>query len=141
MSGESCPAQLCRRHNIPLGLLYHWQKRYSLRKFNNETIEEATLKDRIEKLEHHVGRITLENEFLKRGCTTISASLGITGSHPPLTLSHRQHPERMPADEYLPGHVLLPEPGAVARERADPTDRIKAICQEFRGYGYRRVTK
>jgi len=36
-------------------------------KCNNEPTEEAALRDRIEKLERLVGRLTLENEFLKRG--------------------------------------------------------------------------
>src|SRR3990170_4230188 len=67
LSGESGPAQLCRRHNITSSLLYHWKKQYSRGKFNNEPTEEAALKDRIEKLERLVGKLTLENEFLKRG--------------------------------------------------------------------------
>jgi transposase len=67
LSGESRPAQLCRRHNISPSLLYHWKRQYSLGKFNNEPIEEAALQDRIEKLERLVGKLTLENEFLKRG--------------------------------------------------------------------------
>ena len=36
-------------------------------KFNNEPTEEAAIRDRIEKLERLVGKLTLENEFLKRG--------------------------------------------------------------------------
>jgi transposase-like protein len=67
LSGESRPAQLCRRHNISSSILYHWKKQYSRGKFNNEPTEEGALKDRIEKLERLVGRLTLENEFLKRG--------------------------------------------------------------------------
>jgi len=67
MSSESGPAQLCRRYNITTSLLYHWKKQYSRGKFNNEPTEEAALKDRIEKLERLVGRLTLENEFLKKG--------------------------------------------------------------------------
>ena len=67
MSGESRPAQLCRRCNISTSLLYHWKKQYSRGKFNNEPTEEEALKDRIEKLERLVGRLTLENEFLKKG--------------------------------------------------------------------------
>ena len=67
LSGESSPAQLCRRHNISSSLLYHWKRQYSRGKFDNEPTEEAALKDRIEKLERLVGRLTLENEFLKRG--------------------------------------------------------------------------
>lgn len=67
LSGESRPAQLCRRYNIQPGTLYHWKKQYSRGKFNNEPTQEAALKDRIEKLERLVGRLTLENEFLKKG--------------------------------------------------------------------------
>ena len=67
LSGESRPAQLCRRYNISSSLLYHWKRQYSRGKFDNEPTEEAALKDRIEKLERLVGRLTLENEFLKRG--------------------------------------------------------------------------
>ena len=67
LSGESRPAQLCRRYNISSSVLYHWKKQYSRGKFNNEPTEEAALRDRVEKLERLVGRLTLENEFLKRG--------------------------------------------------------------------------
>jgi len=67
VSGESRPAQLCRRHNISSSLLYHWKKQYGRGKFNNEPTAEAAFKDHIEKLERLVGRLTLENEFLKKG--------------------------------------------------------------------------
>jgi len=74
MSGESRPAQLCRRHNITSSLLYHWKKQYSRGKFNNEPTEEGALRDRVEKLECLVGKLTLENELLKKGLQ-YSASL------------------------------------------------------------------
>jgi len=67
MSGESRPAQLCRRYNITSSVLYHWKKQYSRGKFNNEPTEEWALRDRIEKLERLVGKLTLENELLKKG--------------------------------------------------------------------------
>jgi transposase-like protein len=67
LSGESSAAQLCRRYNICSSLLYHWKKQYSRGKFNNEPSEEGALKDRVEKLERLVGKLTLENEVLKRG--------------------------------------------------------------------------
>ena len=67
LSGESRPAQICRRHNISSSVLYHWKRQYSRGRFNNEPTEEAALKDRVEKLERLVGRLTLENEFLKKG--------------------------------------------------------------------------
>ena len=74
LSGESGPAQLCRRHNITSSLLYHWKKQYSRGKFNNEPTEEGALRDRVEKLERLVGKLTLENELLKKGLQ-YSASL------------------------------------------------------------------
>ncbi|MCK4795421.1 MAG: transposase [Desulfobacteraceae bacterium] len=67
LSGESRPAQICRRYNIQSSLIYHWKKQYSRGKFNNEPTEEAGLRDRIGQLERLVGRLTLENEFLKKG--------------------------------------------------------------------------
>ncbi len=67
LSGESRPAQLCRWYNITSSVLYHWKRQYSRGRFNNEPTEEAALKDRVKKLERLVGRLTLENEFLKRG--------------------------------------------------------------------------
>jgi len=67
MSGESRPVQLCRSYNITSSVLYHWKKQYSRGKFNNEPTEEGALKDRVEKLERLVGKLTLENEFLKKG--------------------------------------------------------------------------
>jgi len=67
LSGESRQAQLCRRYNISSSLLYHWKRQFSRGKFNDEPTEEAALKDRVEKLERLVGKLTLENEFLKKG--------------------------------------------------------------------------
>ncbi len=67
LSGQSRPAQLCRRHNITSSLLYHWKRQYSRGKFDNEPTQEAALKDRVEQLERLVGKLTLENEFLKKG--------------------------------------------------------------------------
>jgi transposase len=77
LSGESGPAQLCRRHNINSSLLYHWKKQYSRGKFNNEPTEEGALRDRIDKLERLVGKLTLENELLKKGLQhSVSRSQG-----------------------------------------------------------------
>ncbi len=67
LSGENGPAQLCRRYNITSSLLYHWKKQYSRGKFNNEPSEEGALRNRIEKLERLVGKLTLENDVLKKG--------------------------------------------------------------------------
>ena len=79
LSGESRPAQLCRRHNITSSVLYHWKRQYSRGKFDNEPTEEGALKDRIEKLERLVGKLTLENEFLKKGLQNSLSQAGRNG--------------------------------------------------------------
>ena len=66
LSGMSTPAQLMRRHDISSGLLYHWKEQYAKGRFNNEPSKEAALEDRVRQLEQLVGRLTLENEFLKK---------------------------------------------------------------------------
>ena len=66
LSGTARPAQLCRRYNLSRGLVYHWKKRYAKGKLNNEPDQEEALIDRINKLEQMLGKLTLENEFLKK---------------------------------------------------------------------------
>ena len=66
LSGMSTPAQLTRRHEISSGLLYHWKEQYAKGRFDNEPSKEAALEDRVHQLEQLVGKLTLENEFLKK---------------------------------------------------------------------------
>ena len=66
LSGMSTPAQLMRRYEISSGLLYHWKEQYARGRFNNEPSKEAALESRVRQLEQLVGRLTLENEFLKK---------------------------------------------------------------------------
>ena len=67
LSGMSTPAQLTRRYEISSGLLYHWKEQYAKGRFDNEPSKEAALEDRVHQLEQLVGKLTLENEFLKKG--------------------------------------------------------------------------
>ena len=66
LSQTSTPAQICRRHNISSGFLYHWKRQYAQGKFGNEPTKEAALTDRVEQLEQLVGQLTLEKELLKK---------------------------------------------------------------------------
>ena len=66
VSGVSRPAQICRRHNISSSLLYRWKRQYGQGKFGNEPTETAAMQERIEQLERLVGKLALENEFLKK---------------------------------------------------------------------------
>jgi transposase-like protein len=67
LSGESGAARLCRKYNICASLLYHWKDMYSRGRLNNEPTEAGALRDKVEKLERLVGKLTLENEVLKKG--------------------------------------------------------------------------
>jgi len=66
LSGVSTAAQLMRRHDISSGLLYHWKEQYAKGRFDNPPTQEAALEERVRQLEQLVGKLTLENEFLKK---------------------------------------------------------------------------
>lgn len=66
LSGVSTAAQLCRRHTLSSGLLYHWRKQYTRGGFGVAPAKEAALEERIRQLEQLLGQMTLENEFLKK---------------------------------------------------------------------------
>ncbi|MBE3087945.1 MAG: transposase [Chloroflexi bacterium] len=75
LSRTSSLAQLSRRHAIAPSLLYHWKERYIRGKLSNEPTQSGALHARVEELEKMVGRLTLENEFLKKGLSrALSAS-------------------------------------------------------------------
>ena len=60
------PAELCRRYNISSGQLYTWKRQYADGKLNAEPSREAELAARVKELERLLGKVTLENEFLKK---------------------------------------------------------------------------
>jgi len=66
LSGVSTAAQLCRRHSLSSGLLYHWRKQYVKNSFDADSAKEAALEERIGQLEQALGKAHLENEFLKK---------------------------------------------------------------------------
>ncbi|MFH1954290.1 MAG: transposase [Pseudomonadota bacterium] len=66
LSGISTPAQIIRKYNISSGLMHHWKKRYALGKFENEPRHDLALKERVKELERMVGRLTMDNDLLKK---------------------------------------------------------------------------
>jgi len=60
------PAELCRRYNISSGQLYTWKRQYADGKLTAEPSREAELAARVRELECLLGKVTLENEFLKK---------------------------------------------------------------------------
>lgn len=66
LSETAGPAELCRRHNLSSGQLYTWKKQYANGKLDPEPSREAELAARVRELERLLGKVTLENEFLKK---------------------------------------------------------------------------
>jgi transposase len=67
LSGNHTQAQLLRHYDLSHNMLYRWRQEYESGAYNRESEAEVKAKDtRIRQLEQLVGRLTLENEFLKR---------------------------------------------------------------------------
>lgn len=66
LAGEVTQAQLARRYGISDHLILQWRKRYAEGKLE-ETGISADKDERIKALERMVGRLTMENELLKKG--------------------------------------------------------------------------
>jgi transposase len=73
-SGEKRPAQLCREHSIDQSVLARWRKEFVDRGEENafqpkqpvEVSATEALEKRIADLEQHCGRLSLENDLLKK---------------------------------------------------------------------------
>ena len=66
LSETAGPAELCRRYNLSSGQLYTWKRQYADGKLDPEPSREAELEARVRELERLLGRVTLENDFLKK---------------------------------------------------------------------------
>ena len=66
LSETATPLELCRRYNVSSGQLYTWKRQYAEGKLDPEPSREAELVTRVRELERLLGKVTLENEFLKK---------------------------------------------------------------------------
>jgi len=68
VSGSATQAELARKHRISPVMINRWKKDYKAGKFfeNVSSQDMAKLELRIRDLERLVGRLTLENEMLKK---------------------------------------------------------------------------
>ena len=66
LSETATPLELCRRYNISSGQLYTWKRQYAQGKVDREPSREAELEARVRELERLLGKLTLENDFLKK---------------------------------------------------------------------------
>jgi len=71
-TGQKPPAQLCREHNLAESVLLRWRKEYEARGEEAFTEKRASsreeaLEARVAELERFCGKLSLENELLKKG--------------------------------------------------------------------------
>jgi transposase len=71
-AGHKRPAQLCREHNLSQSVLLRWRKEYEARgeeAFTEKqpSSREEALERKVAELERFCGKLTLENEILKKG--------------------------------------------------------------------------
>ena len=71
-TGQKRPAQLCREHNLAESVLLRWRKEYEARGEEAFTEKQASsreeaLEAKVAELERFCGKLSLENELLKKG--------------------------------------------------------------------------
>ena len=66
LSETATPLELCRRYHISSSQLYTWKRQYAQGKLDPEPSREAELASRVRELERLLGKLALENEFLKK---------------------------------------------------------------------------
>ncbi len=67
MSGSATMGQLSRRYDISTGLIGHWKNRYMEGKLvEGKSANVKALEAKIRDLEQMVGRLTMDNELLKK---------------------------------------------------------------------------
>lgn len=67
-------AAASRKYSVAYQVIKYWQKAYELGRLDNEPTTESGLKERTEQLERMVGRLTMENEFLKKAVKSLYTS-------------------------------------------------------------------
>lgn len=81
-TGQKRPAQLCREHNLAESVLLRWRKEYEARGEEAFTEKQATsreeaLQARVAELERFCGKLSLENELLKKGLSKYHSNGGM----------------------------------------------------------------
>lgn len=67
LSGSATMGQLSRRYEISSGLIAHWRDRYTEGKLiESKSTNVKALEAKIRDLEQMVGRLTMDNELLKK---------------------------------------------------------------------------
>ena len=67
LSGTASLAQVCRQHNLASSIVVKWKQRYKAGTLvEGPARQDTALQARIAELERMVGRLAMENDFLKK---------------------------------------------------------------------------
>lgn len=71
LRGETSLAEICRRHQISQTQYYNWRDSFleggrTKLALKSNSQEEAALKAKVQELERIIGKLTIENEILKK---------------------------------------------------------------------------
>jgi transposase len=66
LSGEVNAVELCRQHNLTRSMLYLWKTQYEKGSLENSSRASKSEQVKIQELERMVGRLTMDNELLKK---------------------------------------------------------------------------
>ena len=94
LSGELSTASACRKYSIAYPLLQRWKKDYAMGRLENEPTTPAGYEERIARLERMIGRLTMENEVLKKALQRVSFQSGKNGQSSPVIFPPGEASER-----------------------------------------------
>ncbi len=85
LSGGISTAAACRKYTIAYPLVQRWKKDYSLGRLDNEPTTPAGYEEKIACLERMIGKLTMENEVLKKALQRVSSQPKRNGQPLPIT--------------------------------------------------------
>ena len=94
LSGTSTTASACRKYSLAYPLIQRWRKDYSLGCLENEPTTPAGYQERIARLERMIGKLTMENEVLKKALQRTSSQSEKNGQSSPITFPPSEASER-----------------------------------------------
>lgn len=77
LTGRKEPVEICREHDLHLNVVNRWKREFiegAAAVFETSHTEHKELAERIAELERMVGRLTMENEILKKASDLLSLS-------------------------------------------------------------------
>ena len=72
LHGKSRIIEVCRKYNISRPVLWRWQKLYEQGRLTDASTQALPMQQRINELERIVGRLTMDNELLKKAIQQVN---------------------------------------------------------------------